>query len=128
MRVGFPTASELSTKKQVVESVRELLLGAWKLPAPKLIISVTGSAEELRASKMQQNRFKNGVIRTSIGLGTGALVALDNQIARATHCANGYAGVWITTGGMKCGVMKLVGKAVRDYCTAAADPRAPPIV
>lgn len=65
-------------KNAVIENVLHLLLDKdkWNLPAPKLIISVTGSAQKLSASKIFQNRLKNGLIRTSIGLGTGALVLL----------------------------------------------------
>ena len=42
-----------------------------------------------------------------------------------THAVCFRAGVWITTSGTYGGVAKLVGKAVRDLCTAA-DPSAPP--
>lgn len=66
----------MNQKEKIIDNVRHLLLGKekWNLPAPKLIISVTGSAQKLIASNILKNRLKNGLIRTSIGFGNGAFI------------------------------------------------------
>lgn len=70
VRVGFATDGAEEQKRAVVEQMRELLLGVWKLPHPNLIISVTGGADKFEVSNTQQKRFKRGIVRTAIKTGT----------------------------------------------------------
>ena len=65
----------------------QLLLTDWKLPAPKLIIDVTGSATELRGSRTQQNRLKYGLIHAAKGFSSGAVLFESHLERRARRDA-----------------------------------------
>jgi len=63
----------------------------FKLSPPKLILSVTGGAQNFTIPLRMKKAFKEGLVK-----------------AAAT------TGAWIITGGTNTGVMKLVGEAVAE--------------
>ncbi|XP_070771465.1 transient receptor potential cation channel subfamily M member 2 [Enoplosus armatus] len=74
------------------EILYQLMTEQWKLSPPNLLISVTGGAKNFYLKARLKNVFHRGLIK----------------VAQTT-------GAWIITGGTHTGVMKHVGKAVRDY-------------
>ncbi|XP_053482029.1 transient receptor potential cation channel subfamily M member 2 [Ictalurus furcatus] len=75
-----------------VEKLYQLMTDYWKLQPPNLLISVTGGAKNFDIKTDLKNKFRRGLIK----------------VAQTT-------GAWILTGGTNTGVMKHVGRAVRDY-------------
>ncbi|MCJ8732785.1 hypothetical protein PDJAM_G00215280 [Pangasius djambal] len=75
-----------------VEKLYPLMAEHWKLQPPNLLISVTGGAKNFYIKSDLKNKFRRGLIK----------------VAQTT-------GAWILTGGTHTGVMKHVGRAVRDY-------------
>jgi transient receptor potential cation channel subfamily M protein 2 len=63
----------------------------WGLEMPKLILSVTGGAQNFRVHSRLKKAFKNGLMRAAIS-----------------------TNAWVITGGTNAGVMKLVGEAVAE--------------
>lgn len=80
-----------------VSKVFKLLSECWKLKQPSVLISVTGSAQELALEPKLQTDFEKG-------------------LAEAAECTNG----WLISGGTDAGVMALVGRALRKRQLAAA--------
>ncbi len=76
----------------------QLLNKQWNLGTPKLLISVTGGANNFHMGNKLKSVFRKGLIKAA--LSTGA---------------------WITTGGSNSGVMKYVGQAIRDYALASGN-------
>ncbi|KAL0985692.1 hypothetical protein UPYG_G00160580 [Umbra pygmaea] len=74
------------------ELLYQLLTEQWKLPPPNLLISVTGGAKNFYMKPHLKTLFHRGLIK----------------VAQTT-------GAWIITGGTHTGVMKHVGRAIRDY-------------
>ncbi|XP_033755589.1 transient receptor potential cation channel subfamily M member-like 2 isoform X2 [Pecten maximus] len=74
------------------ELVLDIILNYWKLPTPKLLISVTGGAKRFDMKPKLLEKFKRGLI----------------QAATST-------GAWIITGGTHTGVMEIVGEGIREY-------------
>ena len=74
-----------------VSDVFRLLSECWKLKAPSVLISVTGSAQELNLEPKLAKDFEKG-------------------LADAAECTDG----WVVTGGTDTGVMALVGRALRS--------------
>uniref|UniRef100_H3B0C1 Transient receptor potential cation channel subfamily M member 2 n=1 Tax=Latimeria chalumnae TaxID=7897 RepID=H3B0C1_LATCH len=70
----------------------ELMTKHWGLNIPNLLISVTGGAKNFSMKPRLKDIFRRGLIKA----------------AQST-------GAWIITGGSNAGVMKHVGKAIRDY-------------
>lgn len=77
--------------------VLHLLLEAWDMKKPNLLISVIGGTENFRLKSKLKDIFRRGMIKAS----------------KST-------GAWIISGGMNSGVMKYVGEAMRDYWLTAA--------
>ncbi|TSK92937.1 Transient receptor potential cation channel subfamily M member 2 [Bagarius yarrelli] len=75
-----------------VEKLHQLMIEHWKLQPPNLLISVTGGAKNFFMKTELKNKFRRGLIK----------------VAQTT-------GAWIVTGGTHAGVMKHVGRAVRDH-------------
>ena len=73
------------------EQVKVLMTECWRLKTPSVIISVTGSAQEMNLDPGLELLFKQGIARA----------------ARATNA-------WIFTGGFDIGVMQLVASALAD--------------
>ncbi|XP_063716344.1 transient receptor potential cation channel subfamily M member-like 2 isoform X3 [Symsagittifera roscoffensis] len=67
----------------------------WKLPQPKMIISITGGAGDLKMDKKLKDGLKKGLMKVAVS-----------------------TGAWIVTGGSNAGIMKLCGEAVHDYILA----------
>ncbi|XP_033624226.1 transient receptor potential cation channel subfamily M member-like 2 isoform X2 [Asterias rubens] len=76
----------------------QLLNKQWNLGTPKLLISVTGGANNFHMSNKLKSVFRKGLIKAA--LSTGA---------------------WIITGGSNSGIMKYVGDAIRDYALASGN-------
>ncbi|XP_075054579.1 transient receptor potential cation channel subfamily M member 2-like [Mixophyes fleayi] len=76
----------------------DLMTQQWGLSIPSLLISVTGGAKNFSISPRLKNQFSRGLVKA----------------AQST-------GAWIITGGSHAGVMKHVGKAVRDFSGAQDD-------
>ncbi|XP_053352590.1 transient receptor potential cation channel subfamily M member 2 [Clarias gariepinus] len=74
------------------QKLYELMTKQWQLQPPNLLISVTGGAKNFHIKTVLRNKFRRGLIK----------------VAQTT-------GAWILTGGTHTGVMKHVGRAVRDY-------------
>jgi transient receptor potential cation channel subfamily M member 2 len=81
-----------------MNTMTALLFQIWKLPVPKLIISVTGGALDFRMDRALTNKFRVGLMRA----------------AQST-------GAWIVTGGTRTGVMKHVGKAIKTNSIRSAN-------
>eukprot|EP00057_Strongylocentrotus_purpuratus_P010202 XP_011664676.1 PREDICTED: transient receptor potential cation channel subfamily M member 2 isoform X5 [Strongylocentrotus purpuratus] len=64
----------------------------WKLTKPKLLISVTGGAQNFPLNHRLKDVFRKGLIKAATS-----------------------TSAWIITGGTHAGVMKYVGDAVRDH-------------
>lgn len=75
-----------------MENLWTLLTEHWKLPIPKLLISVTGGAQRFGLNPRLKAVFKRGLINAAT-----------------------TTGAWIITGGTATGVMQFVGEAVRDH-------------
>ncbi|XP_041459667.1 transient receptor potential cation channel subfamily M member-like 2 isoform X2 [Lytechinus variegatus] len=72
-----------------------LFQDVWKLPKPKLLISVTGGAQNFPLNHRLKDVFRKGLIKAATS-----------------------TSAWIITGGTHAGVMKYVGDAVRDHTLA----------
>ncbi|KAK7091956.1 hypothetical protein V1264_009572 [Littorina saxatilis] len=70
----------------------------WRLPLPKLLISVTGEAKTLTPHPRVKAILKQGLVNAA---------------------AN--TGAWIITGGRATGMMKMVGEAVSEYADATGN-------
>ncbi|XP_030829332.1 transient receptor potential cation channel subfamily M member-like 2 isoform X2 [Strongylocentrotus purpuratus] len=69
-----------------------LFKDVWKLTKPKLLISVTGGAQNFPLNHRLKDVFRKGLIKAATS-----------------------TSAWIITGGTHAGVMKYVGDAVRDH-------------
>ena len=80
-----------------IGEITDILIGSyvnsWKLPEPKLILSVTGGARDFQIPYRMKKAFKEGLIKAAIS-----------------------TDAWIVTGGINHGVMQLVGEAVKEEC------------
>ncbi|KAJ3591817.1 hypothetical protein NHX12_006949 [Muraenolepis orangiensis] len=72
----------------------------WKLAPPNLLISVTGGAKNFYLRAHLKSVFQRGLMK----------------VAETT-------GAWIMTGGSHTGVMKYVGRAVRDHALSSGSSR-----
>ncbi|XP_005091977.2 transient receptor potential cation channel subfamily M member-like 2 [Aplysia californica] len=78
----------------------ELLIDYWKMPKPRLLISVTGGAQRFELKPRLSSLLKQGLIGAAVN-----------------------TGAWIITGGTATGVMEFVGEAVRDHITVSGRGR-----
>ncbi|KAL5018231.1 hypothetical protein ScPMuIL_003953 [Solemya velum] len=81
-----------------LELIWDILTTYWKLPVPKLLISVTGGAQRFDLKPRIKTIFKRGLINAATS-----------------------TGAWIITGGTATGVMEFVGEAVRDHILTAGN-------
>ncbi|XP_022086912.1 transient receptor potential cation channel subfamily M member 3-like isoform X2 [Acanthaster planci] len=72
--------------------ILDLLTNIWNLPLPKLLIEVTGGAKDFVLQPKLRRVFRKGIVK----------------VAESTDA-------WILTGGTNTGVMKHVGKALREH-------------
>ncbi|XP_037345414.2 transient receptor potential cation channel subfamily M member 2 [Pungitius pungitius] len=79
------------------EVLYQLLTEQWNLSPPNLLISVTGGAKNFYLRARLESMFHRGLIK----------------VAQTT-------GAWIITGGTHAGVMKHVGRAVRDHALSSS--------
>ena len=73
-----------------MDKIINLLFSCWELEPPKLIISVTGGAQNFAMKPRLKDVFRKGLVKAA--LSTSA---------------------WISSGGSNAGVMKHVGEAVK---------------
>ena len=72
--------------------VKKLLVGAWKLHMPSVLISITGgAAKDFKISEELKQHLNLGLV----------------QAVQPTSA-------WVITGGTEAGVMKLTGRALRE--------------
>ncbi|GAA6067839.1 transient receptor potential cation channel subfamily M member 4a, partial [Tachysurus ichikawai] len=77
--------------------VYAILTQHWGLPAPNLVVSLVGGANQEKVKSWVRDVVRQGLVRA----------------AQST-------GAWIVTSGLREGVGRCVGEAVRDHGTAAA--------
>ncbi|XP_028991038.1 transient receptor potential cation channel subfamily M member 4-like [Betta splendens] len=77
--------------------VYNLLTGKWGLPLPNLVVSVVGGEAKTKMKTWVREILRQGLVKASQS-----------------------TGAWIITAGMREGVGKCVGEAVRDHATAAS--------
>ena len=74
VRVAFPTDGTKEEKKKAIEVASLWIIdeGAWNLPKPNLIISVTGASKRdfTILSNTKRKRFKRGIVQTAFKTGT----------------------------------------------------------
>ena len=92
------------TDELSMSSMVRMLVDAWRLPAPSVIISVTGGARSLDLNDKQKLVFRRGLLEAAKRASTGGLV--DGQEGEMTMVP------WVVTGGTHTGVMELVGRAM----------------
>uniref|UniRef100_A0A3P8S632 Transient receptor potential cation channel, subfamily M, member 4a n=1 Tax=Amphiprion percula TaxID=161767 RepID=A0A3P8S632_AMPPE len=76
--------------------VYTLMTAHWNLPSPNLVVSVVGGEGHEKIKTWVRDVLRNGLVRA----------------AQST-------GAWILTGGLREGVARCVGEAVRDHGAAA---------
>ncbi|GFO31362.1 transient receptor potential cation channel subfamily m member 2-like [Plakobranchus ocellatus] len=96
---GFGTNVEKSPYVRVdymtpTSVVWELMIKYWKMPEPRLLISLTGGAQRFELKPRLSSLLKQGLVEAAVN-----------------------TGAWIITGGTASGVMEFVGEAVRDHIT-----------
>ena len=111
-RVEFPSSPKAPAKwvklspdvddASMAELVR-LMIKAWRLPTPSVIISVTGGAGGLELNDKQKLVFRRGLLQAARRASTGGNNE-DGEIPMAP---------WIFSGGTNSGVMELVGRAMQ---------------
>ena len=74
-----------------IDKVFQMLTDCWDLKRPSVLLSVTGSAQDLDLDPRIEHEFK------------------ERLAAAASHTAG-----WVITGGTDTGVMAIVGKALRE--------------
>ncbi|XP_070581223.1 transient receptor potential cation channel subfamily M member 5-like [Ptychodera flava] len=82
------------------EILWELMTKHWKMPLPKVLISVTGGAQDFFFKGRLKNLFNKGLFKAAVS-----------------------TGAWIITGGTAVGVMKKVGEAINEESQGTTDER-----
>ncbi|XP_062858677.1 transient receptor potential cation channel subfamily M member 4-like [Trichomycterus rosablanca] len=77
--------------------VYSILTNQWGLPTPNLVVSVAGGIKKSKVKTWVRDVLRQGLVRA----------------AQST-------GAWILSGGLRVGVGKCLGEAVRDHATAAS--------
>ncbi|KAK3766250.1 hypothetical protein RRG08_036888 [Elysia crispata] len=78
--------------KTPVSVVWELMIKYWKMPEPRLLLSITGGAQRFQLKPRLSSLLKQGLVEAAMN-----------------------TGAWIVTGGTASGVMEFVGEALRDH-------------
>uniref|UniRef100_A0A3P9L8T5 TRPM SLOG domain-containing protein n=1 Tax=Oryzias latipes TaxID=8090 RepID=A0A3P9L8T5_ORYLA len=76
--------------------VYALLTNHWGLPAPNLVVSVVGGEGHQTIKPWVRDILRNGLVKAAVTTGS-----------------------WILTGGLREGVSRCVGEAVRDFGAGA---------
>ncbi|XP_041054309.1 transient receptor potential cation channel subfamily M member 5 [Carcharodon carcharias] len=76
-------------------AIFELLTGDWNLPAPNLVVSIVGGEENVLMKSWLRDTIRKGLVKA----------------AQST-------GAWIITSGLRAGITKHIGEAVRDHALA----------
>ena len=97
-----------STEEVVVAGLVKIMMKDWRLPAPSVIISVTGGADTLEVNDKQKLVFRRGLL----GAAKRASAAGRGSQERAEEDAELPMAPWIFTGGTNAGVMELVGRTM----------------
>ncbi|XP_041830488.1 transient receptor potential cation channel subfamily M member 4-like [Melanotaenia boesemani] len=77
--------------------IYNLMTNRWGLPAPNLVVSVVGGEGRTKMKKWVREVLRQGLVKASQS-----------------------TGAWILTAGLREGVGRCVGEAVRDHATAAS--------
>ncbi|XP_062330794.1 transient receptor potential cation channel subfamily M member 4 [Osmerus eperlanus] len=78
-------------------SVYHMMTAHWRLPPPNLVVSVVGGEGRSKIKTWVREVLRQGLVKASQS-----------------------TGAWILTGGLREGVGRCVGEAVRDHATAAS--------
>ncbi|XP_046906696.1 transient receptor potential cation channel subfamily M member 4-like isoform X2 [Hypomesus transpacificus] len=78
-------------------SVYHMMTAHWRLPPPNLVVSVVGGEGRSKVKTWVREVLRQGLVKASQS-----------------------TGAWILTGGLREGVGRCVGEAVRDHATAAS--------
>ena len=81
----------------------QLLIHSWRLPAPSVIISVTGGASSLELNDKQRLVFRRGLLQAARRASTGGS-GEEGEMPMAP---------WLISGGTNSGVMELVGRTMQ---------------
>ncbi|XP_048401025.1 transient receptor potential cation channel subfamily M member 5 isoform X1 [Stegostoma tigrinum] len=76
-------------------AIFDLLTGDWNLPAPNLVVSIVGGEENVLMKPWLRDTIRKGLVKA----------------AQST-------GAWIITSGLRAGITKHIGEAVRDHALA----------
>uniref|UniRef100_H3A629 Transient receptor potential cation channel subfamily M member 5 n=1 Tax=Latimeria chalumnae TaxID=7897 RepID=H3A629_LATCH len=77
-----------------------LLINEWNLLAPNLVVSMVGGEEQFQMKSWLRDAIRKGLVKA----------------AQST-------GAWILTSGLRVGITKLVGEAVRDHSLASTSSK-----
>ncbi|XP_077980495.1 transient receptor potential cation channel subfamily M member-like 2 [Glandiceps talaboti] len=94
--IGFGHSSKSAPYIRVDKNTKadilwDLLIDHWEMPTPKVLISVTGGAQDFFFKDRLKNLFNKGLYKAAVSTGG-----------------------WIVTGGTGVGVMKKVGEAIKE--------------
>ncbi|XP_032895068.1 transient receptor potential cation channel subfamily M member 5 isoform X1 [Amblyraja radiata] len=78
----------------------DLLTKEWNVPVPNLVVSIVGGEDNVLLKPWLQNALRKGLVKA----------------AQST-------GAWIITRGLRAGITKLIGEAVRDHALASTSAK-----
>uniref|UniRef100_UPI00398ECA5E transient receptor potential cation channel subfamily M member 5 n=1 Tax=Pristiophorus japonicus TaxID=55135 RepID=UPI00398ECA5E len=81
-------------------AIFELLTEVWNVPAPNLVVSIVGGEENFLMKSWLRDTIRKGLVKA----------------AQST-------GAWIITSGLRAGITKLIGEAVRDHALASTSSK-----
>uniref|UniRef100_A0A4W3H0X8 TRPM SLOG domain-containing protein n=1 Tax=Callorhinchus milii TaxID=7868 RepID=A0A4W3H0X8_CALMI len=87
---------ETSRRRTDPGIIYSLITHHWKIPAPNLVVSVLGGEGDFRMKTWLKDILRKGLVKA----------------AQST-------GAWIMTSGLRVGIGRYVGEAVRDHATAS---------
>ncbi|XP_067849808.1 transient receptor potential cation channel subfamily M member 5 [Heptranchias perlo] len=81
-------------------AIFELLTGEWNVPAPNLVVSIVGGEENVQMKPWLRDTIRKGLVKA----------------AQST-------GAWIITSGLRVGITRHIGEAVRDHALASTSSK-----
>lgn len=123
--VHFPCSKRTSKYVRIAHDaaenlIKNILFKHWKLKRPKLVISVTGSARDLRVEEAKLRPFRHGITKIVESPGTCSLCVPrkyatgEALITVVSTAALLLADAWVISGGTNVGVMDQVGTAIKE--------------
>ncbi|XP_069752796.1 transient receptor potential cation channel subfamily M member 5 [Narcine bancroftii] len=81
-------------------AIFELLINEWNVPVPNLVVSIVGGEDNVLLKPWLRNAIRKGLVKA----------------AQST-------GAWIITSGLRAGITRLIGEAVRDHALASTSTK-----